>query len=429
MSIHEHKRPSLSSPRSRRRRQDSAGIRQSTHAQPSRSWAGLTPKEILARYHTDKTPPLRVLEVLIQLFNGLHTTLEKTVSYKTREERAQFLRRFFRDLRDKAGYRSLPDPRNFAHRHVQTMVKVWQHEQLSPGTIQGYLSYLRALAMWVGKPGLVRKPAHYGLSPSEYQRTESADRDKSWSARSIDTDAVIAQVAEHDPRVGASMRLCLALGLRLKESVMFRPYGSVVPFEATSLKPEERSADVYAEVKAGSKGGRPRWIPIDSETRRAAVEHAQTLVTGENAHLGDPHRDLKANLRRFAYMMEKFGITRQMLGVTAHGLRHECLNGHYEQLSGSPSPVRGGGAVPVGIDRAARLSVAKLAGHGRRRASSAYLGRSAVMRSKDRKPDAHAAGTPSDTAATEAPSNNLRDITPTPPLPDEVPVAPPPEVG
>lgn len=379
MSIKANRHPALSSPPSRRRRQGSAGIVQSSHGKTSRSWAGLTPKEILARYRVGRTPPTQVLEVLLRLFNQLHTSLEKTVSYKTREERAQFLRRFFRDLKLKAGYRSLPDPRNFGHRHIQVMVKVWQREHLSAGTIQGYLSYLRALAMWLGKPGLVRQPDYYGLSRSEYQRCGSAQRDKTWTAQGIDIDAVIGQVCEYDPRVGASMRLCVTLGLRLKESVMFRPYENVLPFAATGLPPEEKAADTYAEIKEGSKGGRPRWIPLDSDLRLSAVRHAQELVKGAESHMGDPHRDLKSNLRRFAYVMEKFGVTGAMLGVTTHGLRHEFLNQHYEEASGHRSPVRGGGNVPAEIDRAARLSVANLAGHGRRRASNAYLGQSAVM--------------------------------------------------
>jgi hypothetical protein len=36
--------------------------------------------------------------------------------------------------------------------------------------------------MWMGKPGFVRGPEHYGLSLDEYQRHENAQRDKSWSA-------------------------------------------------------------------------------------------------------------------------------------------------------------------------------------------------------------------------------------------------------
>jgi hypothetical protein len=58
--------------------------------------------------------------------------LEKTVSHKTRQERADFLRRFFRDLKAKAPFATMPDPRNLGDRHIRAMVKVWQQEQARP---------------------------------------------------------------------------------------------------------------------------------------------------------------------------------------------------------------------------------------------------------------------------------------------------------
>ena len=110
--------------------------------------------------NTGTAPPLKVLDVLIELFNTLHTSLEKTVSHKTRQERAQFLRRFFRDLSLKAGFKMAPDPRNLGQKHIHAMVQVWHDECLAPATIQTYLSFLRGLAMWMGKPGFVRGPPH-----------------------------------------------------------------------------------------------------------------------------------------------------------------------------------------------------------------------------------------------------------------------------
>src|SRR5215510_568808 len=80
---------------------------------------------ILGRYRPGEVDPLRVLEMLISHFNTQHTAFEKTVSFKTRRERAQFLRRFFRDLSVKAGFKTLPDPRNLAVRHIRAMVQVW----------------------------------------------------------------------------------------------------------------------------------------------------------------------------------------------------------------------------------------------------------------------------------------------------------------
>ena len=117
-----------------------------TH-QPRRPehWRGLTAQEILDRHPPAKTSPMRVLEILIMLFNHQHTAKQKEVSFKTRQERAYFLRRFFRDLQKKAGFKTLPDPRNLGGRHVAAMVTIWQQERLALATIQTYLSFLRAL--------------------------------------------------------------------------------------------------------------------------------------------------------------------------------------------------------------------------------------------------------------------------------------------
>lgn len=351
-------------------------------SQPLRrqAWANKTNQEILASYPLGKTPPVKVLEVLLELFNTLHTALEKTVSHKTRVERAQFLRRFFRDLKAKAGFNTVPDPRNLGQKHIHAMVQVWQQEHLAPATIQTYLSFLRGLSMWMGKHGFVRGPAHYGLNVEEYQRHEYAQRDKSWSAKGVDINALVDRVCAFDKYVGASLRLIQTMGLRRKESVMFRPFESVMPFEATKLALEKQEANWYVRIKG--KGGRVRFIPLDNPARLAAVEFAQDVVRSQDSHMGNPANELKQNLRRFDYVMEKFGITFRELGVTPHGLRHEVLIQFFGDQSGELPPVRGGGPLPPDLDRAARLAVAELAGHSRTRSAAAYCGKSVVMPTK-----------------------------------------------
>jgi site-specific recombinase XerC len=324
---------------------------------------------------------LRVLELMIELFNTQHTALQKTVSHKTRHERAMFLRRFFRDLTVKCGFKTAPDPRNLGQKHIHAMVQEWQREKLAPATIQTYLSFLRGLSMWVGKPGLVLKPAAYGLKVEEYQRQEIAKRDKSWSAQGVDVDAVLVQAVAFDPRVAASMRLMHTFGLRRKESVTCRPWVDVVPFESTGLPVDNRQADQYLWSKG--KGGRVRWLPVQTEDQKLAIQVAQSLTDSRDGHMGNPAHGLKRNLRRLDYVLAKLGITRKGRGVTGHGLRHGRLNDIYEDITGQPSVVRGGGQVPPELDLAARLATSAAAGHARHRAASAYLGSSAVMRSKD----------------------------------------------
>ena len=360
-----------------RRVQGSLGAwRDTHHHQPRRDQerATLSPEQALERLRPGHADPMRVLDLLITLYNAQHTAREKTVSHKTRQERADFLRRFFRDLHRKAGFKMVPDPRNLGDRHIRAMAAVWQKEQLAPATIQTYLSFLRGLALWLGKPGFIRKPDHYGLTPAEYQRHENAQRDKSWTAAGIDIDAVIEQVCLFDRYIGASLKLMRAFGLRRKESVMFRPHRCVVPFEATGLPSEERQADSYVRIKEGAKGGRLRFVPLDSAERMAALRFAQVLAKDEDAHMGDPHHSLDRNLRRFDYVMGRFQLTKEGLGATSHGLRHEALIDHYSEKAGVAPPVRGGGDVAPDVDAEARLSAARLAGHNRPRASGAYLG-------------------------------------------------------
>lgn len=339
-----------------------------------RDWSGLTDRDILARYCPGRADPTHVLEVLLKLHNQQHTARMKTVSHKTRQERADFLRRFFRDLHKRAGFKQLPDPRNLGQKHIHAMVQVWREDKLKPATIQTYLSFLRGLAKWLGKNGFVRSPAHYGLELDEYQRHEAAERDKSWTAQGVDIEALIAKVCAYDAYVGASLRLIRAFGLRRKESVMLRPNACIVPFESTGFAEEERQADQYVWVRQGAKNGRQRFVPLNTPRRLAAIEHAQTVASGPDAHLGNPNQDLKRNLRRFGYVLEKFGVTVSKLGVTAHGLRHEALIEEFVVQTGHQPPVRGHTDVPAEAEKAARLAVSRLAGHSRPRASTADLG-------------------------------------------------------
>ena len=159
---------------------------------------------------------------------------------------------------------------------------------------------------------------------------------------------------------------------------MFRPFEHVVPFARTGLPHEKKRADEYVWIKG--KGGRVRWVAIESAAQRAAVTQAQSLVSSRDAHLGNPAFGLKRNLRRLDYAMEKFGVTRSQLGVTMHGLRHGNLNDLYEDLAGVPSPVRGGAPNSEVLDREARVAVSERAGHARIRAAAAYLGASAQVR-------------------------------------------------
>jgi len=102
--------------------------------------------------------------------------------------------------------------------------------------------------------------------------------------------------------------------------------------------------------------------------------------------VSDPRRTLAQAERRLRYVMERHGITRAGLKVVPHGLRHQDAADAYRSMTGQPPPVAGGGMVDAALDAQARQAIAEHLGHGRPAIVNAYLGSSAVMRSKAVKP-------------------------------------------
>jgi integrase len=133
------------------------------------------------------------------------------------------------------------------------------------------------------------------------------------------------------------------------------------------------TAAAFLHLSQGTKGGRPRDVPIESDAQRELLVRARALVP-PGAHLGRPGKTLRANTAHYYRVLREVGITRAQRGVTAHGLRHEYANDRYETLTGQPSPVRGGHAEDREVDRWGRLAVSRYLGHNRPQVSSCYLG-------------------------------------------------------
>ena len=301
----------------------------------------------------------REVQALIASNNYQHARRKKIVSNATLEDRANFMHLAFRQLHEVL--HTPIAPAQFKGRHATALMQLWERQGLSAATLQKRFSYLRQLSRWLGKDGML----HGGVSaylkdPVAAERSYVAKVDRTWSGQGIDWAQLIAQIHAYDAYVGAQLTLERELGLRAKEAIMCRPW--------------ESDKGNHFEISHGSKGGRPRTIPIDTSEKRSAVDLAQSLVSDPSQYLGSRGNSLRQNISRYYYVLRKFGVTRNDLGVTGHGLRHEYANELYGTLAGQPSPLHGGLPVPTETDSAARLSVAKHLGHGRRQITSAYLG-------------------------------------------------------
>ena len=145
---------------------------------------------------------------------------------------------------------------------------------------------------------------------------------------------------------------------------------------------DESVAVQYLDTHRGTKGGRQRYLPIDDALCRHAIAYACHVAKGRQGSVSDPNLTLVQALRRLRYVMERFGITKRDLRVVPHGLRHQFAVSRYTEQTGELPPVAGGLHVTADADSAARQHVSALLGHGRPQITNAYLGQSAVTRSK-----------------------------------------------
>jgi len=170
-------------------------------------------------------------------------------------------------------------------------------------------------------------------------------------------------------RLGAILGLERYLGLRFKESALLDA--------STALKTALSEGRV--QVVAGTKGGRPRIVPIvrteqvEALARAAAIQDGRSMVPQDARYV---------DFQRACY--------REFSGW--HGERHAYAQTRYEALAGAPCPVAAGIkhgkahhaflAERLGLslgqaktlDHETRKTVAEELGHGRVGITNAYLG-------------------------------------------------------
>ncbi|WP_373975511.1 integrase domain-containing protein [Chitinibacter sp. SCUT-21] len=310
--------------------------------------------------HVRQGDILRQLGVVFKVFLGGAAKRDKVISHKTKEIREQTIVQAYRQLKQD-GF-AIKDIRNIKPKHINHLIGVWQKNNLSVATMHSRLSILRVFCEWLGKSGMI-PPAAKLLPEHQAKRSYVAEKDKSWTAHEIDPEQLIRQIQQFDLYVAMQLEVIQAFGLRRKEAICFKPWQVETP-EGDAIR-----------IYSGTKGGRPRMIPIDTPQKRAVIEAAKAFVPHKQAHIADPDKTLKQNIARFGYVMLRFGITKEASGATAHGLRHQYANDRFEEFTGNTTPVRGGdGRVDEAINEA-RYRVSEELGHSRIKITNSYYGK------------------------------------------------------
>jgi site-specific recombinase XerD len=281
-------------------------------------------------------------------------------SYATRANRKQTLIAAGRTLRG-LGYK-LNHPHGLKPKHVDALVKHWQAQGQSTGTLKNKLAVLRWWAEKVDKASVIaRDNAHYGIARRVYVATESKARD----VNENQLDRVT------DPRVRVSLELQRAFGLRREESIKFQPaYAD--------------RGDRLVLKASWTKGGKSREVPINTDEKRQVLARARE-VAGRGSLIA-PERSYVEQLRIYERQTANAGLSK------LHGLRHQYAQTRYRVLTEEMARVRGlasGWSAPVDggparsaltptqreIDQAVRLQVSRELGHEREQITAVYLGR------------------------------------------------------
>lgn len=269
--------------------------------------------------------------------------------YRTQQTRERVLTLIANQLHD-LGYRGM-QAHSLKPKHVEALVRRWQAEALSAGTVKNRLSALRWWAQKVERQNVVvRHNDHYGV-PSRVFVTNVS------KAKSLDETA-LDQV--RDPHVRMSLELQAAFGLRREEAIKFMP-SYADRGDHLVLKP------------SWTKGGRARTVPIRHPAQREVLRRAHQLA-GRGSLIPD-RRNYREQLRVYERHTADAGLSR------LHGLRHRYAQVRYEELTGWKAPADGGPTARVlslehrELDRNVCLTISLELGHEREVITAVYLGR------------------------------------------------------
>ena len=172
--------------------------------------------------------------------------------------------------------------------------------------------------------------------------------------------STISAVRGDSERFADALALQRAFGLRSKESLLLRPH---MADKGTVLV-----------VTHGTKGGRTRYVPIETQEQRALLDRLKGYI-GKGESLVPKTQTYAQCRNQYYYVLRKQGICREE-GITPHGLRHEHLHEVYQKATGHSVPVAGGQLRKrdAELDSLGRQLVSERAGHSRESIASAYIG-------------------------------------------------------
>lgn len=237
----------------------------------------------------------------------------------------------------------------------------------SPGWMANVNTVLRRFLTWIGKPDACPPIGELVEKVWSGKRRIAAQTSKCWDITEEKFEQILDQVGNVCPMTALHLRLASLFGHRVQEFLMMRP--------------TEAIQGDHLHLKEGTKGGRERFIPIETDEQWRWIEVAQVMAERDpkGRLMAKDGITLRQAINHFYGVMRTCGINKKDIGVSTHGLRHSYACRVYQDLTGEKAPIMGGGEVDKELDSRARLEIARRLGHGRVDVTTSYLGSHASL--------------------------------------------------
>jgi len=301
---------------------------------------------------------------------------DRTVSDKTSSDLGKLLHRVI-PLLKRCGM-PIQNLMDIGRKHVVALCRHWEREGLSDKTVNTYVSILRRFLDLTGKFGAV--PTGYewqkilldnGINAGTRGCSILPTFAKGWRDHGVDPAPIMKAIGQEEPVVECQMEMMEGYGLR--------------PNEVAQIVPADSDKGDHLMIWRGTKGGKERrinfsTIPEKAAEQRRILDKAKQLASHHPKRiLAIPGLSLLEMKNRMLYLARKHGVSRDGLGITLHGLRHQFACNLFTELTGLPAPVLKKVAPEVYVRSAAKvqtamLEIARQMGHERAPIAHAYTG-------------------------------------------------------
>lgn len=271
-------------------------------------------------------------------------------AFATRADRRTVMHTFTEQL-FQLGYK-VQTVQNLKTKHIEAVLKHWQTQGLSVGTLKNRLAVLRKVMGMMNKTALIPDNHAFHLG-SRFTKSESP---RNRALCQPDFSAIL------DPYVRISLELQRVFGLRREEALKLKPHMA-------------DEGDALHLMGSWCKGNRARTIPLRTEEQRHWLNQAKALCALPDHSLIPPQKSYIQQRHVYDKQTQRAGLK------NLHGLRHAYAQQRYRELTGWEPPLCGGlSAQPMtkmdrALDAEARYRISEELGHSRKAITNVYLGK------------------------------------------------------